>query len=103
MSDQEAEAYPKLHRVEGPTGVVRFQVPDSLTDTERQAVEAAIEQYLAVRSRRPGPWALGGRAEALGLGALQLRFQSTTPWAETRLNPYTRRGADPRNGRGDSR
>jgi hypothetical protein len=89
--------------IRSPSGTFRFEVPDGLSSFEQQAIEAAFETYLRRLSRRPAPWALGGRAEGLHLGALQLRFQSTRPWTETRLNPYTRRGADPRIGRGDTR
>ena len=85
------------------SGAFRFEVPEGLSDPQKGAVEAALEAYLRRLSRRPAPWALGGRAEGLHLGALQLRFQSTRPWTEIRLNPYTRRGADPRIGRGDTR
>ena len=47
------------------------------------------------------PWALAGRAIALGLGALQIRYQSPHPWGEIALNPYTRLGTEPRMGRAD--
>ena len=43
---------------------------------------------------RPEPWGLAGRAEGLGLGALQIRNQSRLPWGETRLNHYTRLGIE---------
>jgi hypothetical protein len=89
--------------VRSASGTFRFEVPDGLTPSEKRAVDMALERYLRRRSRQPGPWALGGRAQGLALGALQLRFQSTEPWTEIRLNPYTRRGADPRIGRGDTR
>jgi len=89
--------------VRSRSGAIRFEVPDGLSDREKRAIEAALERYLRLLSRRPGPWSLGGRAEGLHLGALQLRFSSARPWSETRLNPYTRRGADPRVGRGDTR
>jgi hypothetical protein len=91
------------HRIEGPWGPVRYRVLVDLTDAELTIVEEALERYVAIASRRPGPWALGGRAEGLGLGALQLRFQSTNPWSETRLNKFTRRGTDPRIGAGGGR
>jgi hypothetical protein len=52
---------------------------------------------------RASPWALAGRAEALGLGALQVRNRSRQPWLETRLNHYTRLGTDSRMGRGDAK
>lgn len=80
-----------------------FELPPDLTPEQERAVIAALEEYLASASVRPTPWALAGRAEGLGLGALQMRYQSTKPWNETRLNRYTRRGSDPRMGRGDSK
>ena len=64
---------------------------------------AALERYFGTGSVRPSPWALAGRTAGLGLGALQIRFQSLKPWGEIRLNPYTRRGTDTRMGRGDSK
>jgi len=89
--------------IEGAHGPVAVEVPSDLSSRERTLVVKALERYLVLTSRRPGPWSLGGRAEGLGLGALQLRFQSVKPWGETRLNPYTRRGTDPRIGAGGSR
>jgi hypothetical protein len=81
----------------------RYELPPDLPPEERQAVIAALERYFGTAGVRPSPWALAGRTEGLGLGALQIRFQSLKPWGEIRLNPYTRRGADPRMGRGDSK
>ncbi len=91
------------HRIEAPWGPVRYRVLVDVTEDERSVIEEALERYVAIASRRPGPWSLGGRAEGLGLGALQLRFQATEPWNGTRLNPFTRRGTDPRIGAGGSR
>ena len=91
------------HRIEGPWGPVRYRVLIDIPERERQVVEEALERYVAVASRRPAPWSLGGRAEGLGLGALQLRFESIEPWNQTRLNPFTRRGTDTRIGAGGSR
>ena len=82
---------------------MRYELPADLPPDEHQAVIAALEEYLRRSAVRPSPWALAGRTEGLGLGALQIRFQSVRPWNEIRLNPYTRRGADPRMGRGDSK
>ena len=91
------------HRIEGPWGPVRYAILTDIPEPERRVVEEALERYVTIASRTPGPWALGGRAEGLGLGALQLRFQSSEPWTETRLNPFTRRGTDPRIGAGGGR
>jgi hypothetical protein len=86
-----------------PSTPVAVELPDDLSPRERTLVEGALQRYLVLTSRRPGPWSLGGRAEGLGLGALQLRFQSIKPWGEIRLNAFTRRGSDPRIGAGGSR
>jgi hypothetical protein len=39
----------------------------------------------------------------IGLGALQIRYQSLRPWGEIALNPYTRLGTEPRMGRADTK
>jgi hypothetical protein len=82
---------------------VRFELPPGIGPDEEQAILAALDRYFHSASVRPSPWALAGRTEGLGLGALQVRHQSRRPWGETRLNPYTRRGADTRMGRGDTK
>jgi hypothetical protein len=82
---------------------MRYQLPPGLSPEEERAIVAALEDYLGTGRVRPSPWALAGRTEALGLGALQVRYQSSRPWKETRLNPYTRRGSEPRMGRGDAK
>lgn len=82
---------------------MRYELPPGLSPEEEKAVLRALEQYLGTAGVRPSPWALAGRAEALGVGALQIRFQSSRPWTEIRLSPYTRRGTEPRMGRGDSK
>ena len=82
---------------------MRYDLPPGLTPMEREAVLEALDEYVRTESVRPSPWALAGRTEGLSLGALQIRFQSEHPWTEIRLNPYTRRGADRRMGRGDSK
>ena len=64
---------------------------------------AALDQYFGTSTVRPSPWALAGRAIALGLGALQIRYQSPHPWGEIALNPYTRLGTEPRMGRADTK
>jgi hypothetical protein len=82
---------------------MRYELPPGISPEEERAIVAALDEYFGAGRVRPGPWALAGRAEALGLGALQIRFQSHRPWNETRLNPYTRRGTEPRVGRGDTK
>jgi hypothetical protein len=82
---------------------VRYELPPNLDPEQERAILSALEEYERFASVRPSPWALAGRAEGLALGALQIRHQSLLPWAETRLNPYTRRGTETRMGRGDSK
>ena len=82
---------------------MRYELPPGLTSEEERAIIAALDKYFGASHIRPSPWALAGRGETLGLGALQMRFQSLRPWNETRLSPYTRRGSDPRVGRGDAK
>lgn len=82
---------------------MRYELPPGISNEEERAILAALEQYLGTGKARPSPWGLAGRVEALRLGALQIRHQSDRPWNETRLNPYTRRGTEPRAGRGDTK
>jgi hypothetical protein len=82
---------------------MRYELPPGITPEEERAIIAALDQYFGTSRVRPAAWALAGRAEALGLGALQIRFQSLRPWNDTRLKPYTRRGTEPRVGRGDAK
>jgi hypothetical protein len=80
-----------------------YQLPPGISPEEERAIVDALDQYFGAGRVRPSPWALAGRTEALSLGALQVRYQSSRPWSEIRLNPYTRRGAEPRMGRGDAK
>lgn len=82
---------------------MRYGLPPGLTPEEERAIVATLDRYFGASEVRPSPWALAGRANALGLGALQIRFQSLRPWGETSLNPYTRLGVEPRQGRGDAK
>jgi hypothetical protein len=82
---------------------MRYELPPGITPEEERAIVAALDEYLGAGKVRPSPWALTGRMEALGLGALQTRYQSAKPWNEIRLNPFTRRGSEPRHGRGDAK
>jgi hypothetical protein len=82
---------------------MRYVLPPGLTPEEERAILAALDDFFGKGSQRPDAWSLAGRTEALGLGALQIRHQADVPWGGTRLNPYTRRGTEPRVGRGDSK
>ena len=82
---------------------MRYELPPGISEEERQAILAALDEHFGAGMVRPSPWALAGRAEALRLGALQIRHQSDRPWNEIRLNPYTHRGTEPRTGRGDTK
>jgi hypothetical protein len=82
---------------------MRYQLPAGIEPAEEQAIRAALDEYFGSASVRPEPWGLAGRAEGLGLGALQIRNQSRHPWTDTRLNPYTRLGIENRVGRGDAK
>lgn len=82
---------------------MRYVLPPGLTPTEERAITAALDQYLGEGVTRPDPWTLAGRTEALGLGALQVRHQAVLPWGGTTRHSFTRRGTEPRVGRGDSK
>lgn len=82
---------------------MRYELPPGLNTEEQRAIRTALDTYLGSESIRPSAWSLQGRAEGLGLGALQVRNQSPHPWGEARLNPYTRLGIESRVGRGDSK
>jgi hypothetical protein len=82
---------------------MRYVLPPGLTSEEERAIAAALDEYLGHDTTRSDSWALAGRAEALGLGALQIRHQADFPWAGTTRRAFTRRGSEPRVGRGDSK
>jgi hypothetical protein len=82
---------------------MRYDLPPGLTADEERAIRTALDAYFGSGSTRASAWSLQGRAEGLGLGALQVRNQSPHPWGEARLNPYTRLGIESRVGRGDSK
>jgi hypothetical protein len=81
----------------------RYRAEIPLAASEIVALEAALVAYGESFVVRPSPWALAGRVEGCRIGALQIRHQSTKPWCEIRLNPYTRLGTTPLWGRGDAR
>lgn len=83
--------------------MARYELPPDLSPEEERLVLAALEE--ALRASRPGasPWALAGRAEALRLGALQIRRDAETPWTFRGHLPFARGGTPPLSGRGDAR
>jgi hypothetical protein len=79
----------------------RFELAADLTPHEERAVIRALERYFAQESPHPHPWVLSGRIDAAGLGALQARHYTDTPWGVGTYAPYARRGVPPVHGRGD--
>jgi hypothetical protein len=81
---------------------VRYELPPGLSAEEERAIVAALDEYFGAGVARPDHWALAGRAEVLGLGALQVRHQSIRPWGRPEPSVFTRRGTEPRSGWGDA-
>jgi hypothetical protein len=81
---------------------MRYDLPPGLSAEEERAIVAGLDEYFGAGVVRPDPWALAGRAENLGLGALQVRHQAMRPWAGAGPPAFTRRGTEPRSGRGDT-
>jgi hypothetical protein len=81
----------------------RYELPPDLSPEDERLVVAALEE--ALRASRPGvsPWTLAGRAEALRLGALQIRRDTEASWTFRGHVPFARRGTPPLGGRGDAR
>jgi hypothetical protein len=82
---------------------LRYELPPGLSAEEERAIIAALGEYFGAGAVRPDPWALAGRTEALRLGALQTRHQSMHPWGGGSRILFTRRGTEPRTGRGDAK
>lgn len=80
----------------------RFELPSGLTPQEERAVLAALERYFA-ETPPPKPWALAGRAEAAGMGALQTRHLAPGAWQRAGRGSFARRGTTSQVGRGDAR
>jgi hypothetical protein len=79
----------------------RIELPPELGSGERRAVVIALER--AFRPQRPSPWALAGRAEATGRGALQVRREAHAAWALRAHIPFARGGTPTLVGRGDAK
>ena len=82
---------------------MRYELPPGLTPEEERAILLALDEYFAYSTARPSPWALAGRTDTLGLGALQTRNKSREPWLEAGRTSFTRRGTESRVGRGDTK
>ena len=80
----------------------RFELPEDLTAEQERAIIRALERYFARESPHPDPWVLAGRVDATGLGALQARRYTHTPWGVATYAPFARRGVPPLLGRGDA-
>jgi len=81
----------------------RFELPGGLSPAEERAIIAALERYFAPGDPGPSPWALAGRLDATGLGALQARRQSGDAWRMGARSAFARHGVPPFTGRGDAR
>jgi hypothetical protein len=81
----------------------RFELPDGLSPAEEQAIIAALEQYFAPGESGRSPWAMAGRLDATGFGALQARRQAADAWRMAARSAFARRGVPTFAGRGDAR
>ena len=81
----------------------RFELPGGLSSQEENAVLAALERYFAEELAQPSsPWALAGRTDATGVGALQTRRSAGGGWRASARRPFARSGVPPFHGRGDA-
>ena len=81
---------------------MRFELPDGLSASEEAAVLAALERYFAEDQAPTSPWALAGRLDASGMGAVQARRLLGSSWRSAVRIPFARRGVPPLHGRGDA-
>ena len=81
----------------------RFELPPGLDPHEERAILLALEQYFGEGSPRPSGWALGGRLDAIGMGALQTRGVLPGAWQRAARGPFARRGNPTLFGRGDAK
>jgi hypothetical protein len=80
----------------------RFELPEDLSPDQERAVIRALERYFARESPHPDQWVLAGRIAASGLGSLQARHYTDSPWGVGTYAPFARRGVPPMHGRGDT-
>ena len=83
--------------------MAQYELPADLSPEEERAVIEALEAILGPRRGRPSPWALAGRAEALRMGALQVRRDAGRPWTFRAGVAFARGGTPPLLGRGDAK
>jgi len=81
---------------------MRVDLPSNVTNMERRAVLATLEEYAARENARPNPWMLAGRATVTRIGALQIRHMARNPW-DARFHPFSPVGPETLMGRGDSK
>jgi hypothetical protein len=77
-------------------------LPEGLSPEDERAALSALERYFAERDPRPDAWALAGRLDATGIGALQARALSRKAWRAAGRSTFVRRGTEPIRGRGDT-
>ncbi len=82
---------------------MRLDFPPDLPADEETAIIAALEEYFRAVDVRPSPWALAGRADALRLGAIQMRHQSRGSWNDAGRGLFAHKGTEDRMGRSDSK
>jgi hypothetical protein len=80
----------------------RYELPPDLTPEEQRAALAALERAFGAGEKGLSPWTLAGRAEALRLGALQVRHQARG-WTFRGHVPFAHRGTSSLIGRGDAK
>jgi hypothetical protein len=81
----------------------RFELPEGLSPQDEAAALAALERYFAEeRLPPPSAWALAGRIDASGLGAIQTRGL-LGGWRSGARMAFARRGTPPLHGRGDAK
>jgi hypothetical protein len=83
--------------------MARYEVPPDLSPEEERAVLAALERAFGTSRAKASAWAMAGRVEALGLGALQARRHAQGSWALRGSVPFASRGAPRLLGRGDAK
>ena len=81
----------------------RYRLPEDLSPEEQRAVLGALERYFLPEHPKADGWALAGRLEAMGYGALQARRSSEHPWGQGARVAFGRRGAPSFHGRADVR